>query len=151
MPLPLLLNEFAITPILTLLVEAQLHPSISIVALKKSCVPSLSFLNDFVMTPFPILWFPETSNIKKLVSEYLIQTMPGTQREFQKCLKQYFPCPNSQYLKKSNAGENRTIFTFTTGMEKKKIIRETTIAHPKPLKHNAKIEEELSTTISSIT
>lgn len=69
MPSPLLLNELAITPTFTPLVDLQLYPPILIVALKKSCVPSLSLLNDFSMAPCPILSLPETSDIKRLVWE----------------------------------------------------------------------------------
>jgi len=87
MPLPLLLNELAITPTLTLPVETQLDLSILIVALEKSCVPSLLLLNEFVMPLGPILSLPETSNIKQLVSEYLIQTIHEHIEGIQKCSK----------------------------------------------------------------
>jgi len=40
---------------------------------------------------------------------------------------------------------------YYNGNGEKKNYKETTIPHPKPLNHNAEIEEELSNTISSIT
>ena len=92
MPLPLLLNEPAITPTLTLLVEAQLHLSILIVALEKSCLPSLSLLNEYVMALGPILWLPETSNLKyKTISKWVLDAdNTWTYRGNSKMLKMIF-------------------------------------------------------------